>query len=84
MGERDGGKLKSENGLAGGASGSREFLKETGLAVRDDFRPWLQLGLRPAKDMKIVAFVRMAGWERRVEISHGAIEADQLFDPKRA
>jgi hypothetical protein len=34
--------------------------------------------------MKIYRLVRMAGGSGEIEISHGAIEAEQLFDPERA
>jgi hypothetical protein len=34
--------------------------------------------------MKIVGSAEWRRWEREVEISHGASEAEQLFDPERA
>ena len=55
------------------------------LGVRDDFRNWLQLGLRPAKENENPGLDRMSGWGGgEIAISHGAIEAEQLFDPERA
>jgi hypothetical protein len=53
------------------------------LAVRDDFRNWLQLGLRPAKENENPGLDRMSAGSGEIEISHGAIEAEQLFDPER-
>jgi hypothetical protein len=35
------------------------------LAALDDFRNWLQLGLRPAKENENPGLDRMWGWERR-------------------
>jgi hypothetical protein len=35
------------------------------LAALDDFRNWLQLGLRPAKENENPGLDRMAGWGRR-------------------
>jgi hypothetical protein len=35
------------------------------LGVRDDFRNWLQLGLRPAKENENPELDRMSGWGRR-------------------
>jgi hypothetical protein len=54
------------------------------LGVRDDFRNWLQLGLRPAKENENPGLDRMAGGGGEIAISHGAIEAEQLFGPERA
>ena len=55
------------------------------LAALDDFRNLLQLGLEgPRKDMKIVAWQNGGAGSGEVEISHGASEAEQLFDPERA
>jgi hypothetical protein len=55
------------------------------LTALDDFRNWLQLGLQPAKADENRRPVRMAaGGSGEVGISHGAIEAEQLFDPERA
>ena len=55
------------------------------LGVRDDFRNWLQLGLQPAKGDENRQQVRMSsGGSGEVGISHGASEAEQLFDPERA
>jgi hypothetical protein len=34
--------------------------------------------------MKISGMGRMAGWGGEIEISHGASETEQLFDPERA
>jgi hypothetical protein len=38
----------------------------------------------PRKDMKIMAWHNGGAGGGEVEISHGAIEAEQLFDPERA
>jgi hypothetical protein len=39
---------------------------------------------RPAKEHENHGFGRMAARSGEVEISHGASEAEQLFDPERA
>jgi hypothetical protein len=55
------------------------------LAALDDFRNWLQLGLQPAKGYENRRQVTMSsGGSGEVGISHGASEAEQLFDPERA
>ena len=55
------------------------------LGVRDGIRNWLQLGLQPAKGYENRRQVRMSpGGSGEVGISHGASEAEQLFDPERA
>jgi hypothetical protein len=40
--------------------------------------------LRPAKENENRGLVRMAAGSGEIEISHGASEAEQLFDPERA
>jgi len=51
----------------------------------DDFRNWLRLGLRPAKGNENRGIGQNVGaGSGEIEISHGAIEAEQLFDPERA
>ena len=55
------------------------------LGVRDDFRNWLQLGGDAReRGMKIVGSAECRGGSGEIEISHGASEAEQLFDPERA
>jgi hypothetical protein len=55
------------------------------LAALDDFRNWLRLGLQAReRTMKIIAWQNGGAGSGEVEISHGAIEAEQLFDPERA
>jgi hypothetical protein len=54
------------------------------LAVRDDFRNWLQLGLQPAKGDENWRRSECRPESGEVGISHGAREAEQLFDPERA
>jgi hypothetical protein len=50
-----------------------------------DFRPWLALGLQPAKDHENRVQVRMAlAGAVRSNRASGAVEAEQLFDPERA
>ena len=62
----------------------RQALNEAAAAL-DDVRNWLQLGLQPAKGYENRRQVRMSsGGSGEVEISHGASEAEQLFDPERA
>jgi hypothetical protein len=51
---------------------------------RDDFRNWLQLGLQPAKGNENPGLDRMSAGGGEIAISHGAIEAEQLFGPERA
>jgi hypothetical protein len=55
-------------------------------AVRDDFRNWFGLGLGgPRKGMKIGATGQNdSAGSGEIESSHGASEAEQLFDPERA
>jgi hypothetical protein len=54
-------------------------------AVWDDFRNWLALGLQPAKGNENRGIGQNVGaGSGEIEISHGAIEAEQLFDPERA
>ena len=54
------------------------------LGVRDGIRNWLQLGLRPAKENENPGLDRISDWGGEIAIGHGAIEAEQLFDPERA
>ena len=67
-----------------------EVVENTGnfvwLAVRDDFSQLVGAGPGgPRKEMKIVG-IRQNGsaGSGEIEISHGAIEAEQLCDPERA
>jgi hypothetical protein len=55
------------------------------LAALDDFRNWLQLGLE-ARERAWKSSLGQNGraGSGEVEISHGASEAEQLFDPERA
>ena len=56
------------------------------IAALDDVRNWLGLGPGgPRKRMKIAAIGQNgSAGSGEIEISHGAIEAEQLFDPERA
>jgi hypothetical protein len=53
--------------------------------IPSDFRPWLALGLQPAKAHENRPRVRMApAGAARSNRASGAVEAEQLFDPERA
>jgi hypothetical protein len=61
--------------------------RETGnwRAIWDEFRNWLRLGPEAReREMKILAWTEWRGGSGEIEISHGASEAEQLFDPERA
>jgi hypothetical protein len=62
-----------------------EAIEFVWLAIRDDFRNWLSLGLQPAKAHENQSRVRMApARAARSNRASGAVEAEQLFDPERA
>jgi hypothetical protein len=55
------------------------------LAALDDFRNWLQLGLEARETARKSSSRQNGGvGSGEVGISHGAFEAEQLFDPERA
>jgi hypothetical protein len=69
---------------------SRRSALNSARAVADGSVHWTISQLVPAgpegprKDMKIVVRQNGGAGSGEVEISHGAIEAEQLFDPERA
>ena len=64
---------------------SPEWTRGRWLAALDDFPQLLAAGPRgPRKDIEIVALQNGSAGSGEVEMSHGASEAEQSFDPERA
>jgi hypothetical protein len=62
-----------------------EGFEEFWLGVRDDFRNWVSLGFQPAKRHENPSSGTMAtGWSGEIDLTSGAVEAEQLSGPERA